>query len=94
MKLVLKIEGRLDGDSSYVDHTQIAEAVVAWSYNTTSEPVMSVYGVVHTSPEPLVTFTVQRNTVSNTIEIVAANSQTSNAMYVAVHAVQFGSHYD
>ena len=94
MKLVLKVEGRLDGDNTNVDHTQMAEAVVAWSYNTTSEPVMSVYGVVLTSPTPLVTFSVQRNVVSNTVEVVATNSQTSNTMQVAVHAVQFGSYFD
>lgn len=94
MKLVIKTEGRLDGDGTNTDHTQMAEAIVAWSYNNSLEPVMSVYGIVHTSPSPLVTFNVQRNTVNNTIEVVALNSQSSNTMQVAVHAVQFASTFD
>lgn len=94
IKLVITVEGRLDGDTANVDHTQTCEATIAATYNTTAEPIISVYGIVYTSPAPLATFTVARNTVAGTIEVTAINSQTTNALDVRVHAIQFVSTYD
>ena len=94
IKLVIAVEGRLDGDTTNVDHTQTCEATIAATYNTTAEPIISVYGIVYTSPAPLATFTVARNTVAGTIEVTAINSQTTNALGVRVHAIQFVSRYD
>lgn len=94
IKLVIAVEGRLDGDITNVDHTQTCEATIAATYNTAAEPIISVYGIVYTSPAPLATFTVTRNTLAGTIEVTAINSQTTNAMNVRVHAIQFVSRYD
>lgn len=94
IKLVIAVEGRLDGDATNVDHTQTCEATIAATYNTAAEPIISVYGIVYTSPTPLATFTVARNTVAGTIEVTAINSQTTNALGVRVHAIQFVSRYD
>jgi hypothetical protein len=95
-KFVFQTEGQLDGDSLFVDHTQTCEATVAATYNTTADPIMSVYGVVYTSIAPLATFTVRRGVGINAgkIEILATNSQTTNDLTVKVHATQFVSRYD
>lgn len=91
-KLVIAVEGRLDGDGTNVDHTQTCEATIAATYNTATEPIMSVYGIVYTSPTPLATFTVARN--GSNIEVTAVNSQTTNDLDVRVQAIQFVSRYD
>ena len=89
-KLVIKVEGELDNDT--VPHTQTCEATVAAIYNSSVEPVISIYGVVYTSPSPLATFTVRRG-INNTVEVVALNSQAVKSMYVSVHAIKFDSYY-
>lgn len=96
-KLVIVVETRLDNNTDDVDHTQVCEALIAATYNTAADPVMSVYGVTYTSPSPLATFTVQRTGAGNgvgTIEVVATNIQTQYNLQVSVQAVQFGSAYD
>ena len=95
-KFVFQTEGQLDGDFLLVDHTQTCEATVAATYNTTADPIMSVYGVVYTSVTPLATFTVRRGIGVNAgkIEILATNSQTTTDLTVKVHATQFVSRYD
>jgi hypothetical protein len=93
IKLVISIEGFVDGDMTYTDHTQTCEATIAASYNNSAEPVMSVYGLVHTSLTPLATFTVQRG-VGDSIEVVATNTQTNNPLRVKVHAINLVSYFD
>lgn len=95
-KLVIQVEGQLDGDLTGVDHTQTCEATIALNYNTDIDPVMSVYGVVHTSPTPLATFTIRRGTgiFAGKVEILAENSQTTNDILVKVQSLQFVSRYD
>ena len=92
IKLVIAVEGQLDGDVTNTPHTQTCEATIAASYNSAADPSMSVYGVVYTSPTPLATFTVA--TVNNNIEVTAVNSQTTNALNIRVQAIQFVSRYD
>ena len=94
IKLVIAVEGRLDSDNTNVDHTQTCEATIAATYNTAAEPIMSVYGIVYTSPSPLATFTVARNGLTGQIEVTAVNSQTTNTLNVRVHTIQFVSRYD
>jgi hypothetical protein len=94
IKLVIAAEGQLDGDVTNVRHTQTCEATIAATYKTAAEPIISVYGIVYTSSAPLATFTVTRNTLAGTIEVTAINSQTTNALDVRVHAIQFVSTYD
>jgi len=93
LKLVITVEGRLDGDDTNTDHTQTCEATVAASYNTNAEPVMSVYGSVYTSPAPLATFTVSRG-LGNVIIVEAINSQTTSTLYVRSAVIQFVSYFD
>ena len=94
IKLVIAVEGQLDGDGTFVDHTQTCEATIAATYNTSAEPIMSVYGIVYTSPTPLATFTVARNGLTGNIEVTAVNSQATNGLNVRVHTIQFVSRYD
>ena len=95
-KIIIQVEGNVDGDSTFVDHTQTCEAVIAATYNTTADPVMTVYGIVHTSVAPLATFTIRRGTgiFAGKIELLAQNSQTTSNITVKVQAVQFVSRYD
>ena len=93
IKLIISVEGYVNNDMSYVDHTQTCEATIAAVYNTTTEPVMSVYGLVHTSPTPLATITVQRGT-ANSIEVIATSTQNNNPLHVKVHAINFVSYFD
>ena len=74
-KLVIQVES---GESSSNWETQVCEAVIAAKgYNITTDPEMVVYGVVHTSVAPLMTFTVERNLVNNLIEIVGTRTGTA-----------------
>ena len=95
-KLVFQVEGQLDGDGTFVDHTQTCEATVAATYNTGADPIMSVYGVVYTTATPLAIFTVRRGIGLNAgkIEILVTNSQATNGLVVKVQALQFVSRYD
>ena len=53
---------------------------------------MSVYGVVHTSVDPLATFTVQRNPTTHFIEVVATPTGTAfGTLYPKVHSVELGT---
>lgn len=68
-KLFIQAQCEITGDTSGA-HAQSCEIIVA-SRSTLFTPVISVYGVVYTSPAQLVTFTTQRNNTTNKIEIVA-----------------------
>lgn len=92
-KLVITVEGILDGDLTGTQHTQTCEATIAAIYNSAVEPVISVYGVIYTSPTPLATFAVRRGLL-NAIEVVAVNSQALETLHVSVHAVNVVSTYD
>lgn len=92
-KLVITVEGSLDGDVTGTRHTQTCEATIAAIYNSSAEPVMSVYGIIYTSPTPLATFTVRRG-INNSIEVVALNSQSIEPLIASVHAVSVVSAYD
>jgi hypothetical protein len=74
-KLTIQVEAHEIGDATGW-HSQVCEAVIASRGYASSfggpggEPVMTVYGVTHTSSVPLVTFSVQRNPVTKKIEVV------------------------
>ncbi len=96
VKLNIQVEGNETGDTSGY-HTQACEAVIAcrWYGNSgITEPQMSVYGIIHTSIEPLATFTVQRNANTNLIEVVATPTATANQVdpaYTKVYSVEMRS---
>jgi hypothetical protein len=76
-KLIIQVEvDETGGIGSW--ETQVCEAVIAVrGYDTNSQPVISVYGVTHTSVAPLMTFTVDRNPTTRLIEIVGTRTATA-----------------
>jgi hypothetical protein len=78
-KLTIQVEANEPGGLAGWD-TQVCEAVIAVrGHNTTSIPVMSVYGVTHTSEAPLMTFTVDRNPTTSLIEITGTRTETATS---------------
>jgi hypothetical protein len=75
--------------------TQMCEAVIAVrGHSDTSIPVMSVYGVTHTSASPLMTFTVDRNPVTKLIEVTGTRTGTarlSGGASLRIHSVETGT---
>lgn len=91
-KLNIQVECSEVGDVSGW-HTQACEAIIVeryWGLTGVGEPQMTVYGVIHTSTVPLVTFTVQRNPTTHRIEVVgtATAAATSGSIYVKVYSVE------
>ena len=77
-KLTIQVEANELGGSNELE-TQVCEAIVAVrGYTTASQPVISVYGITHTSVAPLMTFTVDRNIVTDLIEIVGTRTVTAS----------------
>jgi hypothetical protein len=53
------------------------------------DPAMTIYGLVYTSTQPLVTFTVQRNNTTDKIEVVGTKTAaTENYPQVRIHSVE------
>lgn len=79
VKLLIQVEANEIGDTTGW-HSQVCEAVIASRGYANSvggplgEPQMTVYGVTHTSVNPLITFTVDRNPTTNNIEVVATRT--------------------
>ena len=93
-KLTIQVEANETGGTGNWE-TQVCEAVIAVrGYTAASVPVMSVYGVTHTSVAPLMTFTVDRNPVSNLVEIVGtrtATATTTGNASLRIHSVETGT---
>jgi hypothetical protein len=93
-KLTIQVEANETGGTGSWE-TQVCEAVIAVrGYTAASVPVMSVYGVTHTSVAPLMTFTVDRNPVSNLVEIVGtrtATATTTGNASLRIHSVETGT---
>ena len=89
-KLLIQIECQESQDESGI-HTQTCEAIISsrgW-LGGVGEPVMTVYGVVHTSVDNLATFTVQRNQTTNVIEVLATPTLTAaGTIYYCVSATE------
>ena len=69
-------------------HTQVCEAIIV-SRGNNGEPDITVYGVTHTSVNPLMTFTAQRNVTTNLIEIVGTPTATVDGQaYLRIHSVE------
>ena len=96
VKLTIQVECDETGGVNYPNwETQVCEAIIAVrGYNSTSEPVMSVYGVTHTSVAPLMTFSVQRNPTTFLIEIVGTRTATASPLGGAdlrIYSVETGT---
>jgi hypothetical protein len=94
-KLLIQVETNEIGDTSGW-HSQVCEAIIASrgyanGNNGVGDPVMTVYGVTHTSVDPLVTFTVQRNATTKNIEVVATRTAAvalSSSANLRVYSVE------
>ena len=96
VKLTIQVECDETGGVNYPNwETQVCEAIIAVrGYNSVSEPVMSVYGVTHTSVAPLMTFSVQRNPTTFLIEIVGTRTATASPLGGAdlrIYSVETGT---
>lgn len=96
-KLVIQVEGNEVGDVSGW-HSQACEAIIACrGYANTyggpgGDPQMIVYGVVHTSIDPLVTFTVQRNPITKIVEVVGTLTAAANgSAALRIHSVEMAT---
>jgi hypothetical protein len=96
-KLLIQIEVDEIGDASGW-HSQVCEAVIASRGYAQSangplgDPAMTIYGLVYTSTQPLVTFTVQRNNTTDKIEVVGTTTAaTENYPQVRIHSVEMAT---
>jgi hypothetical protein len=93
-KLTIQVEAEETGGTGNWE-TQMCEAVIAVrGWDNTSVPVISVYGVTHTSVAPLMTFTVDRNPTTSLIEIVGtrtATATTTGNASLRIYSVETGT---
>lgn len=96
VKLLIQVECAVDGDATGW-HSQACEAIIASrgyanGINGYGEPHMVVYGIVHTSPDPLVAFTVRRNPTTNLIEVVGTlTAGITTAASLRLHSVEMST---
>ena len=99
VKLLIQVEAEEIGDTTGW-HSQVCEAVIASrgyvgsASGPLGDPQMAVYGVTHTSVDPLVTFTVQRNATTKNIEIVATRTAAvdiGTTVFLRVYSVETGT---
>lgn len=96
-KLTIQVEGNeVDDVSGW--HSQACEAIIACrGYANTyggpgGDPQMIVYGIVHTSVNPLVTFTVQRNPTTKFVEVVGTlTAAASGNASLRIHSVEMST---
>jgi len=96
-KLLIQIEAHEFMDSTGI-HSQACEAIIASRGSADNinnefgygDPAMTVYGIVHTSAAPLVTFTIRRNSTTRLIEVVATAAVTveNPDIYYSVSSVE------
>lgn len=99
VKLIIQAEIDETGDATGW-HSQVCEAIVASRGYASSasgplgDPQMSVYGITHTSTGPLITFTVQRDPVTNLIEVTGTRTATalsSARVDFRIHSVEMST---
>lgn len=96
-KLIIQVECSEVGDSSGW-HSQACEAIIACRgyaggfAGPGGDPQMIVYGVVHTSIDTLVTFTVQRNPTTKMVEVVGTlTAAAAGAADLRIHSVELST---
>ena len=96
-KLPIQVEASEVGDTSGW-HSQACEAIISCRgyaggfAGPGGDPQMIVYGVVHTSVDPLVTFTVQRNLTTKMVEVVGTLTAAANgAADLRIHSVELST---
>ena len=96
-KLVIQVECDEVGDATGW-HSQACEAIISCrGYanvygGSGGDPQMIVYGVVHTSVDALVTFTVQRNPTTRMVEVVGTpTAAASGGAAVKIHSIEMST---
>lgn len=94
-KLIIQVECSEVGDASGW-HSQVCEAIISArgfaGSGPTGDPQMVVYGIVHTSTNPLVTFTVQRNPITKLVEVVGTlTAAAAGAADLRIHSVELST---
>lgn len=95
-KLTIQVEVAEVGDNTGW-HVQTCEAVIssrgyANGVNGYGEPVMTVYGVTYTSTTPLMTFSVGRNPINNSIEVTGTQTAAaSGTPSLRIHSVEMAT---
>ena len=99
VKLIIQAEIDETGDATGW-HSQVCEAIVASRGYASSasgplgDPQMTVYGITYTSTEPLITFTVQRDPITNLIEVTGTRTATalsSARVDFRIHSVEMST---
>ena len=99
VKLIIQAEIDETGDATGW-HSQVCEAIVASRGYASSasgplgDPQMTVYGITYTSTEPLITFTVQRDPITNLIEVTGnrtATALSSARVDFRIHSVEMST---
>ena len=96
-KLVIQVECNEVGDLTGW-HSQACEAIISCrGYanvygGSGGDPQMIVYGVVHTSVDALVTFTVQRNLTTRMVEVIGTPTAAANgSAAVKIHSIEMST---
>jgi hypothetical protein len=92
-KLMIQVEANEIGDATGW-HSQVAETIIASRGYTVSaagplgDPAMTVYGVTHTSVDPLTIFTIQRNPTTKLIEVMGTITTATTAASLRIYSVE------
>lgn len=96
-KLIIQVEADEAQDTTGW-HSQACEAIISCrGYANVyggpgGDPQMIVYGVVHTSVNPLVTFTVRRNPTTLMVEVIGTLTATAaSAAALRIHSVEMST---
>jgi len=87
LRLFVMVEGIADGDSQW--STQACDIIVAKGYNNTV--TSSVFGLVHTSTNPLATFNAVWNVATERINVTCTPVSTTNSLVSCVHSIELES---
>jgi hypothetical protein len=84
IRLLIQVEGFPGSPIGY--DTQACEMIIAKSFRA-NDIAAAVYGIVHTSAEPLATFTAEWNTLTNRVDVVCT-TPGANDVYVRTFATE------
>ena len=83
IRLLIQVEGSAPGNPY---DTQACEMIIAKSFRA-NDIAATVYGIVHTSAEPLATFTADWNTLTNRVDVVCT-TPSANTVNVRTFATE------
>jgi hypothetical protein len=83
IRLLIQVEGSPPGQNY---DTQSCEMIIAKSFRA-NDIAATVYGIVHTSAEPLATFTADWNAITSRVEVLC-NTSSAVDVYVRTFATE------